>query len=60
MKFRGGEFSTGITGNFQSELTQRITWVCGVRRAGAIPISSRRLVVKAPASEGGRYRALTI
>ena len=22
MKFRGGEFSTGTTGNFQSELTQ--------------------------------------
>jgi hypothetical protein len=25
MKFRGGEFSTGTTGNFQSELTLRKT-----------------------------------
>jgi hypothetical protein len=24
MKFRGGEFSTGTTGNFQSELTLRL------------------------------------
>ena len=24
MKFRGGEFSTGTTGNFQSELTQSV------------------------------------
>jgi hypothetical protein len=25
MKFRGGEFSTGTTGNFQSELTLALT-----------------------------------
>ena len=24
MKFRGGEFSTGTTGNFQPELTRRV------------------------------------
>ena len=27
MRFRGGEFSTGTTGNFQPELTQLLTLV---------------------------------
>ena len=32
MKFRGGEFSTGTKGNFQSELTQCLLSVIRVHR----------------------------
>jgi hypothetical protein len=34
MRFRGGEFSTGTTGNFQPELT-RAPWGTDIEGAGA-------------------------
>jgi hypothetical protein len=33
MKFRGGEFSTGTTGNFQSELTERQAFLLALHAA---------------------------
>ena len=45
MRFRGGEFSTGTTGNFQSELTQphslRIMYIRVSRTETKLPPRSR-------------------
>ena len=39
MKFRGGEFSTGTTGNFQPELTLCLCFVLRIRGA-VMPIAA--------------------
>jgi hypothetical protein len=44
MKFRGGEFSTGTKGNFQSELTKSCSPSCGKSQTPCkVPPSPRRL-----------------
>ena len=63
MKFRGGEFSTGTKGNFQSELTEYLTnhspMVISLElrgRFGCDGLRLRKVTAIPPHNERGRNR----